>query len=72
MKVLSKINSSPADSRVYKAIELSNGLKVILIHDSEIQSAQCASKEHSREHEVHEGTSSEDESHSECDSDVRY
>ncbi|KAI8109469.1 hypothetical protein M9434_000751 [Picochlorum sp. BPE23] len=69
MKVLSKINSSPADSRVYKAIELSNGLKVILIHDSEIQSAQCASKEHSREQGVHEGTSSEDESHSECDSD---
>lgn len=72
MKVLSKINSSRADSRVYKAIELSNGLKVILIHDSEIQPAQCGNKEHSREHEVHEGTSSEDVSHSESDSDVRY
>lgn len=72
MKVLSKINSSPADSRVYKAIELSNGLKIILIHDSEIQSAQCGSREQSHEQEMHEGTRSEDESHSECNSDVRY
>ena len=67
------VRVSPADNRIYKSLELKNGLKVLIIHDEEIKSSNETNglPEGDLREEVELHTSSEHSDDGSRDSDVR-
>jgi hypothetical protein len=68
------VRVSPADKRIYRSLELKNGLKVLIIQDKEIKSSNDTNdlSEGALSEEVELHTCSEHSDEGSKDSDVRW